>query len=69
MLAFLAVNATFLLPRDAKAQELFGQRADCYWTWTPSGQTLQSFIKCDNCTRIEAYNPSDDRRCKFVNPE
>ncbi len=69
VVAFLAINLMFLMPRDVQAQELFGQRADCYWRWTPGGQTLQSFIKCDDCTRIEAYNPTDDRRCRFTTPE
>lgn len=61
-LALLAVNGMFLFPKEAQAfVEL--ERADCYWTWDLTGFTQKSFIKCDGCTRVEAYNPSDDRRC------
>tara|TARA_R100000697_G_C5317732_1_gene162641 strand:- start:248 stop:502 length:255 start_codon:yes stop_codon:yes gene_type:complete len=69
-IALLAANAILLLPQEVKAQELFGARADCYWNWRPNGPgVLTSFIKCDDCTRIEAYVPADDRRCRFATPE
>ena len=62
-LAFLVINGMFLFPKQAQAFEEFGDR--CYQTWYVAGTPTQkqSFKECDNCTRIEAWNPYDRKRC------
>ncbi|MFY0594265.1 hypothetical protein [Roseivirga sp.] len=60
-IAFLVVNGMFIFPQKANAFEL--PKDDCYYTWDLTGFTEKSFIKCDGCTRIEAYAPTDKRKC------
>jgi len=69
-IALIGFNIALMLPKNANAQELAGARADCYWTWRPNGPgVLTSFIQCDDCTRIEAWVPSDERRCRIATVE
>lgn len=63
-IAFLAINGIFLFQKEAQAFNI--ARRDCSQNWNLIGfdQNKESFTECDNCTRIQAWNPTNDRRCR-----
>ena len=65
--AFIALNAIFLFPKQADAFEFFG-RVTCYSTWQTTNGDI-SIVDCLGCTRVEdVNNPADSGRCR-PNPE